>query len=55
MFSLSSNNDTLSQIAQIWDDKGGSVVHVVSSYKDDLFHKENGSGWLKVIVGKLCY
>ncbi|XP_051121309.1 inositol 1,3,4-trisphosphate 5/6-kinase 4-like isoform X2 [Andrographis paniculata] len=47
----SSTDDISSVIAQSWEDRGGDVVHVVSSRKMDFHPKGNDCTWLKVIVG----
>ncbi|KAG8390646.1 hypothetical protein BUALT_Bualt01G0105300 [Buddleja alternifolia] len=48
---LSREDDISSAVARIWEDKGGSYLHVVSSCGKDLCYKGNSSGWVKVIVG----
>lgn len=53
IFCLSPENDISSEVAQIWEGKGGRLIHVVSCCREDLSQKENGSDLLKVIVGKL--
>ncbi|KAL8517951.1 hypothetical protein ACS0TY_009305 [Phlomoides rotata] len=51
IFCLSSEDDISSKVARIWEGKVGKLIHVVSCCRDDLCKKENGSDWLKVIVG----
>ncbi|KAI3470445.1 hypothetical protein Pfo_027108 [Paulownia fortunei] len=51
IFCLSPEDDISSEVARIWEGKGGNFIHVVSSCREDLCHKENSSGLLKVIVG----
>ncbi|KAK4436026.1 Inositol 1,3,4-trisphosphate 5/6-kinase [Sesamum alatum] len=51
IFCLSPEANISSEVAQIWEDKGGSFIHVVSSCREDFYHKADCSGWLKVIVG----
>ncbi|XP_012834911.1 PREDICTED: inositol 1,3,4-trisphosphate 5/6-kinase 4 isoform X2 [Erythranthe guttata] len=48
IFYLSLQDDISSEVSRVWEDNGGCFIHVVSSFREDLYH---GSGWLKVIVG----
>ncbi|PIN00374.1 Inositol-1,3,4-trisphosphate 5/6-kinase [Handroanthus impetiginosus] len=53
IFCLSQEDDISIEVARIWEDKGGSYIHVVSNCREEVCRKESGSGsgWLKVIVG----
>ncbi|GER53705.1 inositol-tetrakisphosphate 1-kinase [Striga asiatica] len=48
---LSPEDDLSSKVAHIWEGNGGTFIYVVSGCKADIYHKEAGVGWLKVIVG----
>ncbi|KZV50094.1 inositol-tetrakisphosphate 1-kinase 4-like [Dorcoceras hygrometricum] len=49
-FNLTSDYDISGVVAHKWEDNGGALLHVVSSYREDLCHKGSGSRWMKVIV-----
>ncbi|CAA0829557.1 Inositol 1-3-4-trisphosphate 5/6-kinase 4 [Striga hermonthica] len=47
---LSPEDDLSSKVAHIWEDNEGTFIYVVSGCKADIYHKEAGNGWSKVIV-----
>ncbi|KAK4480320.1 hypothetical protein RD792_013390 [Penstemon davidsonii] len=48
-FNLSPEDDLSSELSRVWEDNGGSFMHIISSCRED--NKESSFGWLKVIVG----
>lgn len=53
IFCMSPEDDISNEVARVWEGKGGRLIHVVSSCRDDISQKKNGSDVLKVIVGKI--
>ncbi|KAL3838338.1 hypothetical protein ACJIZ3_022929 [Penstemon smallii] len=51
VFNLSPEDDLSSELARVWEDNGGSFIHVISSCREDIVNIESSFGWLKVIVG----
>ncbi|KAK6144844.1 hypothetical protein DH2020_021664 [Rehmannia glutinosa] len=51
IFCLSPDDDISSEVARVWEGKGGCFVHVVSSCRGDIYHKENSPVRLQVTVG----
>ncbi|KAK6144837.1 hypothetical protein DH2020_021657 [Rehmannia glutinosa] len=51
IFCLSPEDDISSEVARVWEGKGGCFIHVISSCRGNLYHEENSSGCLQVTVG----
>ncbi|KAL0382644.1 UNVERIFIED_CONTAM: Inositol 1,3,4-trisphosphate 5/6-kinase [Sesamum calycinum] len=50
IFCLSPEANISIEVARIWEDRGGSFIHVVSSCRENFYHKADCSGWLKDLL-----